>query len=458
MSEHSEGQQSPRDTTLPRSSFLKGSAVAIGAGALATTAGAGLAGAAVRKAPFNITGRAQATITFAAWGGPDAIKPFQVTMHKFMARNPSIKVNLIAIPATGWASLFETIITRIAAGNAPDIIRVAIEGIALFGSKNLALPLDPFMKRDTAFIEELRSDTTPEMWNALAYKGKQLALPFSWNNMMTWYNTQLMAQIGMGRPKDNWTADDFLAMCAKLKKMGKYGTLAPGAPGDGLFIFECWSMAANGANLLDASWTKSTALDPGNLTAWQFLHDLVWKYKYSPRPGAIPQATFFESGRLGTFFAGRWPLQTYILDKFCTPKGCPMDIQYFPILSGTRKTIIGIDGYPVIRTSKYPEAAWELSKFMSTKETMTDWMRQGTNIPCRRSLAYANWMSPPAHYREFWDSTKTGLIPVTSPPQYDEIDSATFRWFSKMMANEVTPKAALTGLDKDLKAILAKPA
>ena len=61
-------------------------------------------------------------------------------------------------------------------------------------------------------------------------------------------------------------------------------------------------------------------------------------------------------------------------------------------------------------------------------------------------------------YRALPDSTKTGLIPVTAPPQYDEVDSATFKWFSKMMANEVTPKAALAGLDKDITAALAKPA
>src|SRR5579884_2032191 len=127
VSEHTEGQQSAVDATIARGSFLKGGAAVLGAGALATTAGAGLAGAAVREAPFNITGRAQATITFAAWGTAADAKPFYPIMQKFMARNPAIKVNIIVLPNSGWAALFEALLTRIAAGNAPDILRIAIE-------------------------------------------------------------------------------------------------------------------------------------------------------------------------------------------------------------------------------------------------------------------------------------------------------------------------------------------
>lgn len=453
MSERTPEERSPLTTPISRRKLLKRGATAAiaaaGTGALASAAGAGLAHAAtIREAPFNIVGRAKTTITFAAWGGPDAIKPFQKTVQKFEARNPGIKVNLIAIPASGWAALFEVILTRIAAGNAPDILRIAIEGIALFGSKNLAYPLNDFMKRDAAFIEELRSDTLPVMWDVLSYKGKQLALPFSYNNMMVWYNKTLMS-----RPKLEWTGDDFLAMCAKLKKQGKYGTnLWP----SGLFGLEAWSLAA-GANLLSDDWKKSTATAKGNEAAWQFMYDLVWKYKYAPKPAAnFPEEPFFESGRLGTFLAGRWQLFTLLQDKFDARKA---DIQFFPVLNGgPRKVIFGIDGYPVIRTSKNPEAAWELSKFMSTKETMTDWMIQGTNIPCRRSLAYASWMNPPAHYRDFFDSLAHGATAVTAPPQYNEIDTATTKWYSKMMSNQISPKAALAGLDKDITSILSKPA
>jgi ABC-type glycerol-3-phosphate transport system substrate-binding protein len=430
---------------------LKGSAAALGAGALATTAGAGLAGAAVRQAPFNITGRAQATITFAAWGTAADAKPFYPIMQKFMARNPAIKVNIIVMPSSGWATLFEAIITRIAAGNAPDVLRIAIEGMALFGSKNLALPMNDFMKRDSAYVEELRSDTLPVMWKALAYKGKQLALPFSYDNMVVWYNTRLWKQLGMKRPALNWTGDDFLAMCAALKKQGKYGT---NLWDSGLFGLEAWSLSA-GANLLSDDWSRSTVMDKGNLTAWQMMYDLVNTYKYAPKPNAnFPQSTFFESGRLGTFLAGRWPLFQLKLDKFTEA-----DVQFFPVLGGgPRKVIFGIDGYPIIKSTKYPEAAWELAKFLSSKEIMTDWMINGNDIPCRRSLAYASWMNPPAHYKDFYDSLVAGATAVTAPPQYNEIDTAVTKWYTTMMANEIKPKAALTGLDADIPAILKKRA
>jgi hypothetical protein len=46
----------------------------------------------------------------------------------------------------------------------------------------------------------------------------------------------------------------------------------------------------------------------------------------------------------------------------------------------------------------------------------------------------------------------------TAPPQYNEVDTAVTKWYSKMMANQVSPKSALAGLDQDITAILKKPA
>ncbi len=449
MSERNTDHTSPLEASISRETLIKKGAALAGAGALVATVAPGLAGATINnQAPFHVTGRAQVPLTFAVWGGATDLAPLVPIMKKFMALNPGINVKLITISAQGWASLFEVLLTRIAAGDAPDMTRIAIEGVALFGTKGLALPLNDFMKGDSAYVEELRSDTVPAMWQALAYKGKQLGLPFSYNNMMTWYRADLIK-----RPSTNWTGDDFLAMCAQLKKQGKYGT---NLWGGGLFGLEAWSLSA-GANLLSADWTKSTALDKGNLVAWEFMNDLVNKYHYAPHPTAtFPQASFFESGRLGTFLAGRWPLQQLLLDKL---PGNKMDVQFFPVLNGgPRKVIFGIDGFPIIKSCKYPEAAWKLAKFMSSKETMTSWMRNGTNIPCRRSLAYAQWMNPPVHYKDFFDSLLgTAAVPVTSPPQYNEIDTAVTKWYSKMLSTQVTPKAALTGLDKDITAILSKP-
>jgi multiple sugar transport system substrate-binding protein len=454
VTEHNTGQPSPFDTTVTRSRFLKGAATtaaaATGAGMLASLSGSDLAHAAItNEAPFNVVGRAPVTVNLVIWS-QFPTKTFPKLIQKFEARQPKIKVNMTVIPGTSWAAFFEAILARIAGGSPPDIALIAIEGIALFGSKNLALPIDDFMKKDAAYIEELKSDTVPAFWKALAYKGHQIALPFSYNNMLVWYNPAFLS-----RPKDNWTGDDFLAMCAKLKKQGRYGTsLWP----NGLFGLEAWSLAA-GANLLNDDWTRSTATDRGNLVAWEFMHDLVWKYKYAPRPGRIPETPFFESRRLGTFLAGRWPLHTLLLDKFCTRSSCSADVQFFPILEGgPRKTIFGVDGYPIFKSSKNPEAAWQLAKFMSSKEAMYAWTVQGTNIPTRKSLAYATWMSPPAHYRDFYDTMLAATAPVTAPPQYNEVDTAVTKWYSKMMANQVSPKSALAGLDRDITAILKKPA
>jgi len=440
------------DTVISRRTLIKhGAATAAavaGSAALVAPAAASAAAHTTREAPFNIVGRAQVTLNLAMWSSVP-LTTIPILIKNFEASHPNIKVNTTVIPGSSWAAFFEGVLTRIAGGNSPDSAYVAIEGIALFGAKGLALPLNDFMKKDADYIAELRHDTVPVMFDVLSYKGAQIALPFDWNNMMVWYNTKLFGQLGLAPPQAGWTGDDFLAMCAKLKKNGVFGTSLWAS---GLFGLEAWSLAA-GANLLSSDWSRSNALAKGNVEAWEFMHDLVFKHRYAQRPGSIPDTNLFEARRIGTFLAGRWPLFQLKANKFLYG-----DVTPFPSLNGAqRKTIIGIGGYPIFKQSKNPEAAWELSKFMSGPVAQYEWSSRGTNIPARRSLAYANWMNPPAHYKEFYDSLGSNTVAVTAPPQYNEVDASVTRWYSQMMTGQVAPRTALQGLDKDLTAILKKP-
>ncbi len=452
MSEHDTEQATP-GISLTRGTFLKDSATtaaaALGAGALTSVVAPTIA-AAARPPLFRTLGSAQSTVTVAlGFSGPAAIPPFLKSVSDFEASHPTIKINAVAIPATSWANLFEIITTRIAAGNAPDVFSIASEGVGVLGSKNLIIPVTDFLRKDPAFEHDVRGDTVPVMFQALSYKGKQLAVPTNWNSMFVWYNTAIFRQLGIPRPKEDWTGDDFLAICATIRKHGPY---AVSLWASGTFGIEAWSLAAGG-NLINGDWTRSTALDKPNQVAWQFLYDLVWKYKYAPKPPA-QDVPLFEAGRVAMILFGRWDLATFQADKFHD-----YDFIRFPILNGgPRRNVFGIGGWTILKSAKDPDAAFEVVKYLSSRQRLRQYAQAGNDVPARRSVAYdASVMSPPARYRLFYDVIAQGsAVSVTAPPQYNELDTALTRWYSKMMANQISPAAALAGLNKDQASILAQ--
>ncbi len=43
--------------------------------------------------------------------------------------------------------------------------------------------------------------------------------PFSWNNMILYYNTAIFEEEGGSRRMEDWTWDDFLAVCEKVSRV-----------------------------------------------------------------------------------------------------------------------------------------------------------------------------------------------------------------------------------------------
>ena len=87
---------------------------------------------------------------------------------------------------------------------------IAVEGIALLGSKNVLLPLDTFLAADPAANDVMLNDVHETLRKMLQYEGKQLEYPFSWNNMVMYYNTEIFEEKGVKPPTEDWTWDDCL--------------------------------------------------------------------------------------------------------------------------------------------------------------------------------------------------------------------------------------------------------
>ena len=435
--------------TQDRRTFLtstaKVAAGVAGAGALLAAKPAGAFADLERMRSLTLRSKAVANLNFILPGSTTDQVNWNNFSKQFTAKNPNINVAVQVVSIVTWSDYFAKILTKVAGGKAPDIIGIATEGAQLFAAKDLAYPLDSSIKRDEAELGDFFSDINPKLISPFKIGGNTIALPYSWNNMVVFYNTKMYAKLGIPKPAANWTGEEFISAAKKIQASGPYGyALWPA----GTFGIVCWMYAAGGA-MLDPTLTKSTATLPANEVAMQFLQDLRWKYKVAPAPDPN-YVTLFQAGRTGMMSAGRWPVAGYIAAKFSD-----YDVQYLPTLGPGRKNIFGVGANPIYKGAPHVEEAWTFLKYLASKEFQVANAALGASIPARRSVAYdPHAMIPPNNFKIYYDSlSSTEAIPA--PPQFNEMESAVTAQYTKLMANELTPKAMLQALDASLKTVLA---
>jgi multiple sugar transport system substrate-binding protein len=386
-------------------------------------------------------------LVMANWGTiPDGWKQLGA---KFTEQNPNITIEFEGVQANTWSEYFDKLVTQFAAGTPPDTCRIAIEGTQLFASRGLAIPLDTYINADKAALEEYFKDVHVNLVNAMKFKGQQYQLPFTWNGPVIHYNTKIFQDAGIERPKDDWTIEQFLDIAKKLTKGDVYGFgLANGYWGGAI----PWLFVA-GTDLLNKDWTQSTANDPKTIEAIQFLQDLVVKHKVSPSPAGFNHTQAFTSGKLAMIGTGGGNMRLTFINAGMKD----FDILYFPKWREQTHEFGGT-GFPVLKSSKNPDAAWKLTRFLVTKESIAFFVNSVAQTPARRSVAYDQWVKagdPPKNYKIYYDMLDKPSRAVPAPPEYNEIESIFLRYFSLVTANEKTPEAAMNDAHKEIAQVLA---
>jgi multiple sugar transport system substrate-binding protein len=428
---------------LSRRQVLKGLGLSVGAGTLA--------------APRHVSaqgGGKPVTLTYVNYSAGIDKPMWDSLIGEFSKLHPNITVKYQPVPGESWGDYFDKLATMIAGGNPPDVSRVAIEGARLVVSRGLATPLDEYMKGDPE-IDEYLKDVSPRLLEVFRVDGKTYELPFDWNNMVMYYNTKMVQQAGLQPPRKEWTKDEFLEMAQKLTK--RTGSGEPDVFGFG-FAVQYFSgtipwMYANGTSILSSDWNKSNLKDPKVLEVLQFMQDLVWKHKVSPKPPASHTDIYslMAAGKIAMAGGGRWPVLQMTKAGFAD-----FDIQYFPRWR-EQVTEYGVGGFVIMRSTKYPQEAWQWAKFLTTKRALEILTKVGQAIPARRSIATSPAMFelPPKNAKIFYESIEgPNARAVPSPATYNRIEAAWRRYLGRVLANEMAPASALEEADREFTAIL----
>jgi ABC-type glycerol-3-phosphate transport system substrate-binding protein len=370
----------------------------------------------------------------------------------FTTEHPDIAVEFEGVQAESWADYFDKLVIQFAAGTEPDIARVAIEGTQLVAHRGVAIPLDDYIEADAEELTEYFDDIAPSMLQAMSYQGRQYQLPFTWNGPVIHYNRQIFEEAGIGRPAEDWSVDEFLTIAQELTTDDRFGYVVTNAYWGGAIP---WIFVA-GSDLLNEDWTESRANAPETIEAIQFNHDLIWEHQVAPRAEAgMDVIGMFASGQLAMIGTGGGNNRLASINAGMESADA-FDIIRFPMWR-TQTHEFGGTGFPIMRSSPNPDAAWELTKFLIRRESIIAFVNAVSQTPARRSVAYEDWVkpdTPPEHYTIYWDVLDDSK-PVPAPPEYNEIESIFLRYYGLVLADELTAEDAMNQAHDEISTVLA---
>jgi multiple sugar transport system substrate-binding protein len=363
-----------------------------------------------------------------------------------------LKITQTTMPG-GWSGYSDNIVTQIAGGEQLDVIMIAIEGLRLLTERNILVPLDDLIAGDPAEQERIQNDIHQTLREMLQVDGKQMEYPFSWNNMVMYYNTAIFEEKGIAAPAPDWTWSDFLETALQIANVtgGADDLYAYSFWGGGMFGMHAW-LFNNDTSFLTEDWLDSNLLDPKVTETLQFLADLILEHRVSPNPEGWDEWAQFHGGHLAMRTCGRWCIGGSLNENFTT-----YDLQYQPHQAGSVKTVAGTDGWGIASSTQDSAAAWEVVKFLSGVESSIDMVKAGGNIPALRSVAEMDVFrefGPPntAIFYESLDAAKT----VPSPTNFNIVEPIIDKHLTTIWSGEKSVEEAMNTAHEELSAEMAK--
>lgn len=325
-------------------------------------------------------------LTFLMWGDVNEIKSVRKSLAQFQNLNPGIFVRIIhARGADEYRTKFQTMF---AGGIPPDVMYVEATDFPAYVQKNIFLNLQPFVEKDARFRVE---DYYPQLIKLFRYKSRLYGVPKDFATLVLYYNVSMFEKLGVEFPAPDWGWQDLLEAA---------GGLTADLDGDGKidrFGIEVnphisrWAafLRQNGGKILEEStgtWViGSKDYLEKNTAAFQFLRDLIYKFRVSPSPSMAREQRLFETGRVGMTFAGRW-----MCLRFKEIKDFRWDIAELP-RGKKRASVLFTVCYAISKKCKNPDAAWKLLKFMAGKQGQIETANSGHAIPSLISVAESDY-------------------------------------------------------------------
>lgn len=365
----------------------------------------------------------------------------------------SIALEMTTTQFANWSEYADKIVTQIAGGEQLDVLMIAIEGLGLLGAKNVLADLGSYLPADPETEKMIKEDIHPSLTSMLTYQGKLLEIPFSWNNMILYYNNKIMNEMGVEVP-EKMTWDEFRDISKEVAdvKGTAEDRYAYSFWGSSFFGMHSWLFMNDGKGFLTDDWADANCTDPKVMETLQFLADLILKDKVAPNPAGWAEQDQFIAGNLLMRTCGRWCIEGMQKNEFND-----FDIVYQPHKSGDTITVAGTDGWGIATKSKNLNEAFFVAKELSGPECALAMIKLGGNIPALRSVAEKPEFlsSGPKNSKIFYDSLD-GAKAVPAPTNFNIIEPLMDRHLAPIWNGEASVEDAMKAAQVELQAEMDK--
>jgi multiple sugar transport system substrate-binding protein len=325
------------------------------------------------------------TLRCLGWGDIEEAKVLQQAVDEFRKIHPNVEVRLERAP---FGEYITKILTQFSAGNAPDVMAVNAEQMVTFASRNIFADLKPYADKDTSLK---LFDFYPEAIEHYTVNGVLTALPRDIAPVaVIYYNKKKFDEAKLPYPQDSWTEKEFLETAQKLSKKDAKGKITQFGYVEDWVTWDLWVYMHGGSwvdNVLKP--TLCTLDSPEAISGVQFRADLIHKYHVMPSPanmtamGGLGNSDLFMNGTAAMFFSGIWKTP-----YFRQIKDFEWDVVEVPLgPNGKRAFPMSAAGYGILKSSKNPELAYELVKYLSGETGQKLMAATGLTQPALKTLA-----------------------------------------------------------------------
>jgi multiple sugar transport system substrate-binding protein len=383
----------------------------------------------------------------------------EVQTKRFAEMYPGIEVTVD--PGLGGDQT--KLIVQCATGTGPDVIDCGQEGMATLVQAGVLLDLTPYASKMGFGLDK----TYPALADGLMVEGKQYRFPCNvWANCIV-YNKAIFDDHGVPYPKDDWTWDDFIETCRRLKE-------SPSKSGEEHVNFANWNsewfygelLSGNGGRRFTEDGLTSMLDSREAIRAMQFYHDLMHKYRVIPTSSQLANIssqggwgsgglTLFSVGKAAMMIIGRWYLCQ--VPHYPDIKG-KLGAVRLPHVSGRPMTgMIDARAAGVNAMSPHREAALNFLQYLASPEYSKLIVDDGDSMPPNPLLArtgadLVNSAEPdPAFHQPFVDAIRDAH-PCDISPFIDA--QLVQRWLNETIdkvENQVEePQAAMESLANEI--------
>lgn len=316
------------------------------------------------------------TVTLSGWqSNPKEKQLLEQVLHQFESQHPYIKVKHETIND----QYMDVIKTRLIGDAAPDVFYLDSFEAPLLMKYGVLEPLNSYITPQFEI-----ADFEAAMLQAFQLDRQTYGLPKDFSTLALFYNKKAFQEAGIDAAPQTWEElrDYSLKLTIDKNHDGRNEQYGFGIAPD--LSRQYFMMTAFGGRLIDRQ-ENAAFFTSGSLKGLQLVIDQYRKDKSSAQPsdvGASSGSEMFGQGKAAMVIEGTWAIP-YLQETFPKLEFATAEV---PTVNGKKGTMAYTVAYVMNKKTKHKEAAWQLISYLTSKEGMKAWAKEGLALPTRQSV------------------------------------------------------------------------